>query len=1009
MPDPMDLAKSPSRKLQIVIEKKLHSLKNYRLEEQYRRLGNLHSAYIPIQAKPNLEEVDQNSTDLMDQALDFLHSDRQVFLVLGDSGSGKSSFSWHLESELLKSYCKGGRIPLYINLPDIKKPGKELVKKYLKFRGFDKSHIQEMKEHRQFVLICDGYDEARLTRNLYSSNDFNKPGQWKVKIIINCRCNYLRAGYEVDFIPPAVDRYNTIESSLFQQAVIVPFSDDDVKAFIDNTPREPISSVQRRIWSSRDYLDKIAEIPDLMGLLKNPFLLSISLEFLPSVIEEASGIPKFTRLILFDKIIRRWIQINEIRLSNIEWDSDFYAVFLDFREQDFAANVMTYLKKLAFAIFINQAGRPIVRYIHKKHQTTWKMEFFSPMPHATVMREASPLTSAGARHRFIHHSLLDYFHSLQYFDPNSLGKTLGLNNNSDSSNGNGGSGHGNNRTPDGNGGGHGNSNDGHDARLNNQEESQEPNDSSFGGGAYSAFDMCGRRSGNNQSTSREGNGENDDQSEDKRGNSEEANGTNGRSPGSPDDSNGSSDGESDDDSGSTEQSSQGSDNVSRGDSFDGSDTTEVRSDATETDSDDSDDDSEGGYPTATRNSIYASTSADPFDRCNLFNEPSTLQFLVERLQDSNDFKDQLLSRIEHSKAEVNASVAAANAITILIKAGITLLEEDLAGVRVPGWYLAERRERSTHSPELDSDVTGWHLAMALSGHRYLSGTLDMNRPSERVSDRTKLPQQDFRKSSDTHPDPAIISTSPPTSSQNLLGRTLMSLQLQDQHFDIDFSDEPSGCGGVTNDDSSLYSSHLGSTQATPILRLLSFREKLYSKLRYKTKNRQKSFNSESSDMAGSLGSTQATPIFFPLGFMEELTSTLRGKTTNRQKSFNSESSDRAGSETETESERDSNSDSSTDSESESEQESEPECEFESEYESATEVEPISPSTGRIKQRAKAAVKNVQKQSIFAGVTTVVLIGNRGVGKSTLLNVLGGTFESGFAMVDGLTQDVTTAD
>jgi energy-coupling factor transporter ATP-binding protein EcfA2 len=43
------------------------------------------------------------------------------------------------------------------------------------------------------------------------------------------------------------------------------------------------------------------------------------------------------------------------------------------------------------------------------------------------------------------------------------------------------------------------------------------------------------------------------------------------------------------------------------------------------------------------------------------------------------------------------------------------------------------------------------------------------------------------------------------------------------------------------------------------------------------------------------------------------------------------------------------------------------------------------------------------------VTTVVLIGNPGVGKSTLLNILGGNFESGFSVFGRLKDSVMTVD
>ncbi|KAG0350856.1 hypothetical protein BGX24_008008, partial [Mortierella sp. AD032] len=74
-------------------------------------------------------------------------------LILGDSGSGKSTFNKHLELVLLQSYTRGGRIPLFINLPAIDRPDKELITEQLRAYSFTESQIQELKQHRQFILI----------------------------------------------------------------------------------------------------------------------------------------------------------------------------------------------------------------------------------------------------------------------------------------------------------------------------------------------------------------------------------------------------------------------------------------------------------------------------------------------------------------------------------------------------------------------------------------------------------------------------------------------------------------------------------------------------------------------------------------------------------------------------------------------------------------------------------------------------------------------------------------
>jgi type II secretory pathway predicted ATPase ExeA len=68
--------------------------------------------YIPPQAKANIHAPDDSQFPLMEKLKEFLESNQKVFLLLGDSGSGKSTFNRELENELWMMYKKKtGRIP----------------------------------------------------------------------------------------------------------------------------------------------------------------------------------------------------------------------------------------------------------------------------------------------------------------------------------------------------------------------------------------------------------------------------------------------------------------------------------------------------------------------------------------------------------------------------------------------------------------------------------------------------------------------------------------------------------------------------------------------------------------------------------------------------------------------------------------------------------------------------------------------------------------------------------
>ncbi|KAK3806066.1 MAG: hypothetical protein J3Q66DRAFT_422153 [Benniella sp.] len=175
------------------VEGHLRQLRKQHLKEQ----GI--AVYIPPQAKAGLQASDESRFQLMDKVKEFLNNEQKVFLLLGDPGAGKSTFSRALDRELWNDYKKDDDIPLHINLPAIDKPEHDMIAKQLRKMELTEPQIRELKLHRRFILICDGYDESQQTHNLYISNRLNEPGEWIAKMIISCRTEYLGMDYRDRF------------------------------------------------------------------------------------------------------------------------------------------------------------------------------------------------------------------------------------------------------------------------------------------------------------------------------------------------------------------------------------------------------------------------------------------------------------------------------------------------------------------------------------------------------------------------------------------------------------------------------------------------------------------------------------------------------------------------------------------------------------------------------------------------------------------------------------------
>jgi predicted NACHT family NTPase len=308
----------------------------------------------------------------MEKVNEFLESERKVFLILGDSGAGKSTFSRELEFELWQAYKnKTGRIPLHINLPAIEKPEHDMIAKQLRKVEFTEPQIREMKHHRKFIIICDGYDESQQTHNLYVSNKLNESGEWNAQMIISCRSEYVGADYLDRFQPR--DRNRQMDSLLFQEAVISPFSLDQVHAYI-----QQYVSIHQPLWRSEDYRQALDLIPSLKDLVSNPFLMALSLEVLPRMVDPGQQLSstQVTRVGLYDHFVEQWLERNKKRIGEKDLGPQEKAAFERLSAEGFTRNGIEYLKKLAVAIYKEQDGNPVITYSRLIHEGTWKDAFF---------------------------------------------------------------------------------------------------------------------------------------------------------------------------------------------------------------------------------------------------------------------------------------------------------------------------------------------------------------------------------------------------------------------------------------------------------------------------------------------------------------------------------------------------------------------------------------------------------------------------------------------------------
>ncbi|KAF9142123.1 hypothetical protein BG015_001043 [Linnemannia schmuckeri] len=673
-----------------------------------------HPVSIPLHATETLLAFDKASFPLKEMVQEFLDSERLVFLLLGDSGSGKSTFCKQLERELWSNYREGDRIPLLVDLSSINQPENNLIEKQLQQHNFTDGMIQELKQHYRFVLICDGYDESRLTKNIHTTNRFNRPGQWNVKTVITCRNTFLGRGYQGRFHPQGADRYHDKASELFEEAIIAPFSRSDIQTFVEQSllsPDEHISLDEQAAPTVSECMEKLSIIPNMIDLVTNPFLLTLALKALLFIPMDAlsPSLVITTRLQLYDGFVRNWIQLGKRRLERSQLNQETFTAFEHLLQDDFTACVIEFLKRLAEAIFELQCGRPIVEYSHRKDSGSWKARFFSEDIEPTLLREASPLTRAGIRHWFIHTSLLEYFYSLTFYDPNDDGTgqpprgggcdSHGRGDGSASNNGSstGGTDDSTDGT-DGSTGSTGGSPAGSNGSTNNVGDSAGGDDSSLsennsyanGNGDLPNDDSANPGDGDDSRFTKSGSGGGEDDSDENGDDSDDDSNDSGDDGSDPDDNDDDPDDNDDDPDDNDDNPDDGTyDSSSKNGSH-------QHQNATLREEDPLPQDKEAPRPSNKDPMVNSQppASADPFARKNLFKEPAVLQFLVERAQLDERFKDRLLTTIEQSKLTRAPSLAAANAIIILLRTGERFKDAELEDVLIPGDYLPKEKTRT---------------------------------------------------------------------------------------------------------------------------------------------------------------------------------------------------------------------------------------------------------------------------------------------------------------------------
>ena len=324
--------------------------------------------------------------------------------MLGDYGTGKSSFLLYLTYILAKSFEDDPfnfPIPIFVSLKNynriknIKEMIQDVIKNDYNIIIHSPVYFQNLLEDGKIILLLDGFDEMESKSNkdiiIKNFEEITKLVTKKSKVILTSRTHYFKTHSQVkDVFNPQYDTdlLKMIRGNhRFEIVELLEFNNEQIIEFLS--------------LHTEDYMEmwrKIKSTYNLEDLSKRPILLEMIIQSLPTLMKAGREINSSK---LYEVYTDIWIQREDWRSVMIP---DEKAIFME------ELSLHMFLNNIQ-SVHYNDLNKIVLEHFKRKIASKEDADVFD-----TDTRTCSFLNrDHGGNYKFIHKSFMEFFVAKKFF------------------------------------------------------------------------------------------------------------------------------------------------------------------------------------------------------------------------------------------------------------------------------------------------------------------------------------------------------------------------------------------------------------------------------------------------------------------------------------------------------------------------------------------------------------------------------------------------------------------